>query len=252
MRGRKLRQGALLGDRRLPARDAGRGRAARRRPGLHGGASQQAASFREQVDALPDRVDAKLRRALVVERRQARDPGDQPVHRASPRRPPSSRPPARPRRSRRRSRRTRTTRRRDGKKDKKPKKEKAPRTTDADRAAARHGRRGRGGPRSGQPGRRHVAGGIAGDGRARRRDRGPLPARRAPRRGRHVDRLPGARRRARAPGGGQAAGRAPRRGRRRSSPASGARRWPPRSSCTPTSCRSTTPGTTRTRTATSS
>ena len=46
------------------------------------------------------------------------------------------------------------------------------------------------------------------------RDRGPLPARRAARRGRHVDRLPRARQRARAAGRGEAPGRAPRRGRR--------------------------------------
>ena len=75
--------------------------------------------------------------------------------------------------------------------------------------------------------------------------RRPLPPRAPPRRRRHVDRparlrhAPGALRR------GQAARRAPRRRRRLRRSASAARRWPPRGSCTPTSCRSTTSAPTR-------
>ena len=69
--------------------------------------------------------------------------------------------------------------------------------------------------------------------------RRPLPARAPPRRRRHVDGPAGLRHPPRALRRGQAARRAPGRG-PTSSRASGARRWPPRGSCTRTSCRSST------------
>ena len=70
--------------------------------------------------------------------------------------------------------------------------------------------------------------------------RRPLPPRTPPRRRRHGHRPARARHAAGAPRGGQAARRAPRRRTRTSSRASGARRSPPRGSCTRTSSRSST------------
>ena len=119
------------------------------------GASQQAAAFREQVDGLPERVDAALRQALVssADRLEALVADQCTAEPAAPTVPTvgtTSEDPAQGNEDNQTGQRQKGQEAQEGEAE-------AGRDADTDPDAARYGRRGRGGSRSGRPGRRHVA-----------------------------------------------------------------------------------------------